>query len=209
VSHDIYKIQDENNLLIHSPILSGSDGLIIRQEMNKNISIETGLFFKLYYKGFGISGFPESRFSNSATQSFQIPFRLNSKVILGNGKFSIGPRIGYVFCINNSFNNGAASGSTRFMDGLTLYGYHEISNYSLTKTFSLLETSIGLEFIVFKQAILTVSPTYFMGFTKLIELDINYQRFGSPPHIASAHNKGQNLSLGIGLRFPISGIWTK
>ncbi|MEP6793496.1 MAG: hypothetical protein ABJB16_04165 [Saprospiraceae bacterium] len=203
VSHDIYAFMDEEKLLIPSPIISGSGGMIFRQELHKNISIETGLIYKLYSKGFGISGLPNSRFSFNAINTWQIPVRFKTKVNITKDIFSISPSIGYIFCINNSYYSGAGSGSRRSLGHLTIYSRNETSDYSLTRIFPLLETSIGFEFRVFKHSILTISPTYFIGFTKIIQLDIEYQKLGSSTNLATAFTKGQNLSLGLGLRFPI------
>src|SRR5687767_3315673 len=58
VANDIYKITENGDYLISVPLVDAQGGFNLRQELNRNLFLETGLILKYYWQGFGFKTIP-------------------------------------------------------------------------------------------------------------------------------------------------------
>jgi hypothetical protein len=209
VTGDIYKINDNGNEIRKKPLTSGFWGFNIKQELTSNFFLETGLIRKYYYEGVNfnkISGIS----STNAINAWFIPIRFGAYLNLKKNKIFIVPVIGYNFCINSDYGygNGGGSGFVDESNGNKVT-YDYISNYNLAKTFSLIQTGIGVEFKLLKTASISFYSNYYFGLKKVILLNINYSINNSTAKSAEAISKGNMTSFGVQAKYPISNFWTK
>lgn len=209
---DRYELVDNGGGLQNVRFLNGIWGINLRQDFNR-FFLETGIIRKEYSQGvvFKIEG--RGHGSSSGTQAWLIPLRLGTTINLHKQKIYLVPVIGY----SHSIHSGYGSGSRRGSGGVILRGpggedsarYNLASRYDFAKTFPLLQTGMGLEFILFKRALLSLSANQYTGFKKISRQDITYSVNNAPEQTATAFSKGEFFSVELGLKYPVSNLWTK
>lgn len=207
-THDVYDLVDHGDGLKNIPRISGLWGFTFRQDLNPFLFLEAGFLRKYYNEGIGLkvsSGYSET----NAINAWYIPLRLGYRINVCKEKIVAVPLIGYSICINSDYGYGDGGGASMEQGLGYTASYNYISYYNLTKTFPLLQTGMGIEFQLLKTALLTVSANYYTGFKKVIALDINYTVNNSPQKTAHAFSKGENFSIGVDLKYPISKFWGK
>jgi hypothetical protein len=75
------------------------------------------------------------------------------------------------------------------------------SIYSIKKKFSLIETNMGMEYKISKKIHLDLQCLYFIGFTQILQVDIDYKFNNDPIVHAIAYTKGEYWGVGINLKF--------
>jgi hypothetical protein len=206
INIDIYEILDNGTLLKNILPLSGYFGLNIRQDLSTAVFIETGLLRKYYYEGIGFEitqGYSEG----NAINAWLIPLRLGTKINLHKQKVHLIPVIGYSLGINSDYGygDGGVGGSEIFRQD-TIY-FNMYSKLSLRRTFPLLQTGMGIKFVLFRTALASVTANYYTGFKNLIEQEIEYTH-NSTDFTAKGLSKGEVISFGIALKYPLNHLWT-
>jgi hypothetical protein len=209
VTGDIYKIEDNANEIKKTPVTSGLWGFNIKQELTNNLFLETGIIRKYYSEGVNFKKI-SSISSTNAINAWFIPIRFGAFLNLKRNKIFIVPLIGYNFCINSDYGHGDGGGSgfVNETNGNKV-NYDYTSSYNLAKTFSLLQTGIGVEFKLFKTASISFYSNYYFGLKKVIVLNINYSINNSSIQSAEAISKGNMASFGVQAKYPISNFWSK
>jgi hypothetical protein len=87
--------------------------------------------------------------------------------------------------------------------------YNYTSSYNLAKTFSLIQTGIGVEFKLFKICVNFILFKLLFWIKKVILLNINYSINNSSIQSAEAISKGNMVSFGVQAKYPISNFWSK
>jgi hypothetical protein len=204
VANDLYKIDDTGEYLISIPLINGNGGFNVRHEISKRLFIETGLILKYYWEGFGFKTIPYYS-SISSENSWIIPLRFGTYLNLYKKKIHFVPIIGYSFVINPAFGYGLGYGTQR--SGATVIKYDYTENPDVSRYFSLLQTGLGFEFTIFKTVLFSISTNYYTGFTKIIQLDINYTVNNTSEMAGTAISKGEFWCVSTGLKYPISNFW--
>ena len=201
VTNDMYEITDNGNQLKTVPLVTGLWGFNVRQDVGKNAFLETGVIKKYYDQGFGLNAM-QGYGSTNSIEAWMIPLRLGTKINLYKDRIHLVPVVGYSFCINSDYgSNGRGAGGIITSSDSIFYNY--TANTGLTKTFSLLQTGINIEFELFKTAIISLSTNYYTGFQKTVLLDINYKINDSPAATGKAFSKGEFWNVGVAVRYPI------
>ncbi len=207
---DIYDIIDPCNLITTTPLITGSWGLTIGQEINKNFLIETGLIRKYYDEGFGYN--TESvilgTYSN-AYNTWQIPLRLKSRINLLHKRLFLTATAGYSFSINTEYGYGGGSGGGGMVNGNDTINVFYTVNDSVTKTFSLLETGLGFEYVVFDGLIISLSSSYYTGLKKAYQLNMTTEGCNCNTDNAFGISKGGYWSVAFGIKYSVSNLWTR
>jgi hypothetical protein len=210
VTGDFYKINDNGGEIKKTPFTSGLWGINIKQEITNKLFLETGLIRKYYSDGVNFKKI-SSTSTNNEFNAWFIPIRFGASINLKKNKIFIVPVIGYNFCINSNYGEVGGTGASGFVGesngNKVTYSY--TSNYNLVKTFSLLQTGIGIEFKLFKTASLSFYSNYYFGFKKINVLDIKYSINNSNTQSAEAISKSNMTSFGVQVKYPISNFWTK
>ena len=209
---DIYEFSGNENHITPAQWHNATWGLTLRKDLNDFISLETGITWKSYYEGYTfhfltpvISG-SSSHISNSYT-SWQIPLRIRSKIHLSKDKVFLTPILGYQWCIASNNIPSVSTSQTSINDFMV--SSSNTTTFDSERTFSLLETGLGLEFRILKKAIFTASASYFTGFKKVMNLDIAYEINDEPITHANMYSKGEYRSFTFGVRYMISDLWSK
>ncbi len=211
VASDFYNFTDSGNRLETIPNQTGTWGFNIEHEINNYFSIETGLIRKHYRERYWFKSISTSIVKSRTTEAanvWQIPLLFNSRITLPNQKVSLLMTLGYHFCINSDYDTYGHGASSLITSTDTLV-FNYSSNSNITKSFSLIETGLGIEYKVFNKVILTLSGSYFTGFREAVGFDINYKVNSEPTETANAHSKGEYWRVTIGVRYSISSLWRK
>ncbi len=206
VTNDKFKLEDPNNMLMPTHCVSTMAGINVSQDLNYWLSIETGFSHKFYQKGIGLKGQPDAYSVDYVLDTWQVPLRFNARLNLKSNIIFLKPTIGFHYCFNNDFFSSSGSGFGFFNGEQTpIFSYDETTNTSLTKTFLLLETGLGLEIKLSGKSLLTFSGSYYTGFKDVMQSHIVYQVNGSPESGAVMTSKGNYFSYSVGFRFPVGG----
>jgi hypothetical protein len=202
---DVYEIIDKGALLKNIPLLSGNFGLTIRQDLGPTVFLETGLLRKYYNEGIGFKtsgGYS----SGNAINAWLIPIRIGTRINIRRQKVHLVPVIGYIHAVNSDYGygDGGIGGYEVYNQDTIHFGVH--SKLSLRHTFPLLQTGIGVEFVLFRTVLASVTASYYTGFRNLIEQDIEYTH-NSTTYTAQGLSKGEFASFGIAFKFPVSHLW--
>jgi hypothetical protein len=118
------------------------------------------------------------------------------------------PVIGYVSGINSDFaygDGGSGGSETTPQDTVR---YIVSSRYSIRRTFPLMQTGVGVEFLFVRTFLIDFSASYYTGFKNLIVQNVQYTH-NSVTNTASELSKGEMMSLGLSIKYPISYLWKK
>jgi len=210
VNNDAYDMVDNGTLLKQVPLITGYFGLKIRQDLTSTVFLETGLLRKYYDEGICFKILPRYTESN-AINAWLIPLRLGVRIKLLNVRkqqLYLVPVIGYVSGINSDFaygDGGSGGSETTPQDTVT---YIVSSRYSIRRTFPLMQTGVGVEFVFVRTFLIDFSASYYTGFKNLIVQNVQYTH-NSVTNTASELSKGEMMSLGLSIKYPISYLWKK
>lgn len=212
---DIYNPASQNNTVSNYSFnehffSTFSIGLSVSQEINKYFLIETGIINKHYEEGFQYNnGYFFFAQNITAYSTFQIPLRLKSRFNLYKHKLFLTSSIGYNLCINKGYNNGYSHSLSQHIHNNDTTSVYANYNNSFTKTFSLIEASIGLEYEITYNILLSISSSYFAGFETVNQIEILEERPNSDPTNSYVNGNGSYFGLTIGVKYAISNFWNK
>lgn len=206
IGNDIFKVTDSNDYLKTIPLPSGQWGLNLRHEITRRFFVESGVIIRYYSEGFGFKTVPSGG-SSSDEGTFLIPIRFGLNINLYKDKILFVPVIGYTIGISPPYGYGLGYGKSESSTTVIHYSFTETPNSS--RYFSLLQGGVGLEFLLFKTVLFSVSTSYYFGFNTITRLDINYTVNNSSVMTGTATSKGEFFYVGAGLKYSISNFWTK
>lgn len=203
INGDLNEISDATNCFNSTSLKNVSIGLNVCHEINTNLILETGIILKKFKIGFQFDAPKiEGSFltSSNAINAFQIPFRIKLKSKIGRS-VSLITSLGYHFCYSNT--TGRSKGYYNYVSITDTITINYSSNYNKPQSFSLLESTIGLEFNLIKGCRLLFSGSYYSGFSKIVNMDINYKYNSLPLTFANASSTGNYWSVGVSFYYPI------
>jgi hypothetical protein len=206
VANDLYAITDNGDYLKGVPLVNGLGGLNIRQEINSSIFVETGVLLKYYWEGFAFKTIPYYS-TTSSDPSWIIPVRFGFNMNLYKRKIYLVPVVGYSFGIDPSFGYGIGYGKQT--SSTTSIDYYYAENPHVSRYFSLLQTGVGFEFVLFKTLLFSTAANYYKGFNKTTQLDINYTVNNSSETTGTAISKGDFWCVSTGIKYQISNFWAR
>ncbi|MGK7396079.1 MAG: hypothetical protein ACNS62_15995 [Candidatus Cyclobacteriaceae bacterium M3_2C_046] len=195
VSHDYYIIHDPCKEIEEAALLlSGSFGFFIAQSLNEDFLLETGIIFKYYTEGFQETqpSFANRKLiaSGDGFPAVQIPIRLRTHLNLIKNRLFLSTVLGYHLSINTDYKY-----NPEFYNG---------------KYFSLIEAGAGFEYFISENVVVSLIPSYFMGFSRIYEYEINTSKGNCTTDEAISISNGSYLSiLSLGLKYRISDLWHK
>ena len=209
---ELYQYEDNGDGLYTNPFFfSPIIGLTIGQELNQVFTLETGFSLNNYGESYRIRGEGLGFVSSNAILAFQIPLRVKARIPIIKEKISVVPSIGYTFAINNDYGSSGSGGSfilnfdPQFNDSTRT---SEVSNYSLRKTYGLLETALAVEYQYPNEVVLYLAGSYLRGFNRIVELDVTYRINDQPEQTGTVFSNGDYFGVVFGIRIPISKAWT-
>ena len=207
VNLDVYNYIDNGSLIKHEYPSSGYFGLNIRQDINPGLFVETGLLRKYYYEGIGFTT-SAGYISSNAISAWLIPLRLGTRINISRKKVYLVPVVGYLVGINTDYDygDGGIGGSEIYKRDTINFSMN--SKLSLRRTFPLLQTGIGIEFMLLRTALISVAANYYTGFKNVMTQDIEYTD-NSATSTAKGLSKGEIVSFGIACKYPVSNLWTQ
>jgi len=209
---EVYQSTDNGNGLYTKPFFfSPIYGLTIGQEITNTFTLETGLFVNNYGKSYRIEGDFGYSVSN-AIVAYQIPLRLKAHMKLLNDELSLITTIGYTFSINGDYGS---SGSGYSFSSSTSPQYNDstrtehVSNYSLKKTYGLIEAGLALDYKFKNSLRLYLAVNYLTGLSRVVEIDVKYWINDQPEQTGTVFSSGNYYSLILGIKYPINNLWKK
>ncbi len=209
---DIYQNVDNGEYLHTPPFFSTPIvGLVLGQEINDYLSLETGVFINDYFESFRIRGdFGYS--SSNAIVAIQIPVRIRGKLPIVKDKFDVSAHLGYSLALNTSYGSTGGSGSFSTIPNsvsLDSIRTQAVSNYSLRKTYHLVDMGLSLDYTFKSKITLSLMGNYLRGFNRVVEMDVKYWINDQPEQTALVYSNGDYYSIMLGIKYPISNLWKK
>lgn len=211
---EMYKSIDYGGYVFTFPFLSMPViGICVEQEFNISeqndykMAFETGLRLVDYYESYRIKTIRQYSMSN-AIFVYQIPIKLKIKIPLPENNISLNPAFG--LSLNyNSDNTSSGGGGVYFEDEVDKIIATDTSNYSLKKTYLLFEFGLSLNFKLKNDLELYCSGSYYLGSSRVIDIDVFYTVNSSYMYKADVFSNGDYFSFVFGLKYPISNIWLR
>ncbi len=210
---EMYKYIDNGDGLYTKPFFySPIYGLTLGQELSKSFILETGIYINDYGQSFRIKG--DNGYSTSnGLLAYQIPLRLKTRVNLLKERLFMVTTIGYTFAFNNGYGSSGSGYSYTNSPEFESYNYstrtEQVSDYSLRKTYGLIETGLSLEFQLKNSMAFYISSNYLKGFNRVVEIDVNYWINDEPEQTGVVFSNGDYFNVLAGVRYPISNFWAK
>jgi len=209
-THDLFTFIDEGDLLSSDLLISGYYGITLSQSVGRTFILETGIISKHYLEGydyeldgpFDMKTFHKTGTSSNAFISMQVPFRVKAEFPIIQDRFSFFSTVGYHLSFRTG-GEGTGSGEMKIYSETDTISSSHTARSGLAKTFSLLETGIGLSYHFANQSKLYVTASYFSGFRNIIELDVEYTLYDQPTYTAEGVSTGDYWSIGIGYSYPV------
>ena len=193
-------------------------GFNITQELIKSFALEAGLYRSNYNMGFCFyrPGYLCGGYSN-AMRTWQIPIRLKYRFALAKDKAGITAHLGGVFVKDMNYTTIVTVDTGRFSSGFgTSYIEGDTIRYTDEETFSnfrknfiLLETGLALDIKISKSLMLVMLANYQVGFTRIIETNLNYTVNSGPTYVGQVYTNGNNFQVLIGLKYRLSNLWRR
>ena len=207
VNHDVYEIIDNGTLLKKVPLITGYFGFNIRQDLSPAVFLEVGLLRKYYNEGIGFKVF-DSYTEDNAISGWFIPLRLGTRINIHKHKVYLVPIIGYTLGINSDYGYEDGGAGGQIINSQDTIYYSVYSKLSLTRTFPLLQTGMGVEFILLRTVLVSLAANYYTGFKNLIEQNIEYTH-NATTYTAKGLSKGEIVTFGVAMKYPISHLWNR
>jgi len=199
---EVYSYTDEHNYLYTQPFYSAPVyGVYVGRYLNEILTAETGLYFVEYGESYRRIGSLYYVITNGIFV-YQIPFRLKARIKLIEDRLNVATVIGYSLNINSNYDSfGWGWGS--YFDGQDSLFTSDSSYYDLRKTYPLLETGLALEYHLRNRMVIYFAWRYFIGFTRVINIDVYHRINNEPNKYANVFSKGDYYSFVLGVQFPI------
>ncbi len=210
---EVYQSTDNGNGLYTKPFFfSPIYGLIIGQEINNTFTLETGFFVNNYGESYRIEGENFGYSASNALVAYQIPLRLKARQNLLKNKLSLVTTVGYTFAINGdygSIGSGSSLSSSIHSANNDITRTEYISTYSLKKSYGLIEAGLALDYKFKSSVRLYLAANYLAGLSRVVETDVKYWINDGPKQTGTVFSNGDYYSIIIGLKYPVSELWTK
>lgn len=210
---EVYQSTDNGNGLYTKPFFfSPIYGLTIGQEINNTFTLETGIFVNNYGESYRIEGEDFGYSASNALVVYQIPLRLKARLNLLKDKLSLVTTVGYTIAINGDY--GSSGSGSSFSSSISSSNNDStrteyISTYSLKKSYGLIEAGLALDYKFKNSLRLYLAANYLTGFSRVVETDVKYWIDDGPEQTGTVFSNGDYYSIIIGLKYPISKVWTK
>ena len=206
---EIYQSVDNGDRLSTKPFFFNPIyGFVLGQELSNVFAVETGFFVNNYGESYRVEGDDFGTVAYSAIIAFQIPLRLKARMSLVRNTLSLTSTVGYTIAINNDYGSSGSGSSSIDFNNNSVSSNHT-SNYSLQKTYGLIEAGLGLDYRFKNSLRLSLAANYLAGLSKVIEVDVMYRVNSEPEQQGTVFSNGDYFSLVFGVKYPISNFWRK
>ncbi len=214
-ANDLFEITDTGSELKAASLPNTPFGIVLRQDFYRKFYFETGVIWKYFQEGYAFNSIDTYGWE-SYDPSYLIPFRVGASVNLLKEKIYLVPVIGYSLGVNPwwffydlGYGEGVTYGSgTHTDDGSIVIADNEKTTWE-SRTYSLIQTGLGLDFRLFRTMLFSISANYYSGFNEVMKIDIEYTVNNSSPYTGTATSKGEFWCISTALKYPISNFWTK
>lgn len=200
---EVYQSTDKGGVIYTKPFLyMPIYGLVLGHEINNVFSIESGLYINDYGESYRVLGDWGYGISNGFV-AYQIPLRLKSQINLHKERLKLSTHIGYHFAIHDAYYSTSRGGGhfTYPQEGFTRT--EDITVYDFRKTYSLIETGIGLDYLLKNSIILYLKANTLRGFSRVVETNVKYWVDEGDEKNATVFSNGDYFSFVFGIKYPI------
>lgn len=192
---------------------SGSFGIMLKQELGRVFTLETGFVLKNYNYGFTATVNKKASFTYNkvALRTLQVPLILNTKFELLENYVYLIPNLGYILGINpGGFNvvSGAGYGNNKevytFISDQGQMTYTMNLQPSNQKTIHLVRIGLNLEFVILKKLHLDINAGYTFSSNRVLNGTLDYKVDQYKINQNPIGITGNYPSLGATLYYPIN-----
>jgi hypothetical protein len=202
-SNDLFKITDSDNQLLNKPRVSGQYSILIRRDINRFLSIETGIMRKRLVQGIVFKMLPGTGYADNHNFNI-IPLKVINKIKIYKENIFLSTMVGVNYYMCGKQDIGSHSGKIK-------HGKTDSISYEYTpqtgnkQNYTLIQLGLSVDFLILKKMILTIYSNRYFGYEKVLTLNIKYSYNNSPYYPAQIYTTGDFWNFGVGLRYPISG----
>jgi len=204
---NLVKVDDPGGYFKSSGTSTSLGGLTIEQEVMKNLSLATGLYYAPCKTGINMIDERTARQRLQSHTALMIPLRVQYRTQPSEFPLVITPRVGYLFSLNSA-GDGTTAASMLSEPGGTAFLYDQVTTPVETNLHLLeLGISFGLRFSGIWQA--SVNLSYLTGVINkpVSSFTLDYSDGQGNGHTAIYQNKGNGLYSTLSFHAPVSNIW--
>jgi hypothetical protein len=203
----LVKVDDPGGYFEPAGVAGTIGGITVEQEILKNLSLVTGLYYQPYRTGLNMIDERPQQPRLDSHDALMIPLRLQYRIQPSEFPFSFTPRAGYVFSLNAAPGGFDQTGVLSAPDG-TAFTY-SLEQATEMPDLHLIEVGIGfdLRFWDIWQASLNVS--YLTGVLNdpATSFTLAYSDMRGNDRVAEYSTKGNGIYSTLSFHVPVSLIW--
>ncbi len=204
----LVKVDDPGDYFKSANVKSTIAGLTVEQEVMKNLSVVTGLYYQPYKTGMNMIDDRSQQQRLDSHTALMIPLRVQYRAQPTEYPVSITPRIGYIFSLNSGSGGTSTNSSILTAPDGTTFSYDLVKS-PVSSNLHLLEVGlgIGLRFSGLWQASMNLS--YLTGVLNdaVASSTLDYNDGQGNDRTAIYDTKGNGLYSTLSFHMPVSNIW--
>lgn len=208
--HDQFQHNDPGGHLVDVRMVGPNPGMLLERELGPHFSMGSGVLTRSFRQGVGMDEGLANWGEGEAFTALQVPLRAKFRQKFWKEQAQVYGQAGPHLFIN-LFKDRSPDGMTFDFSSLPIpilflrEGEEELSyTYENTgRTFFLLETGAGIEFFAGPRFSVGLGASYYFGFAKIVEMDIEYSNVAGEEFTAKSHSTGNSLVLSYTLRYAI------
>ncbi|MFH0759058.1 MAG: hypothetical protein V2B15_17355 [Bacteroidota bacterium] len=202
------RVDDPGNFFDPATVSSSIGGFTIEQEVMKNLSVCSGLYYLPYKTGINMADQRKQQSRNNAYNALMIPIRVAYRVQPTDYPVSFTPKLGYWYSINTGPETGFSNASILSAPDGTAFSYSQVQSGELPGGHLLeMGLGIGLRFSGLWTASLNLS--YLSGALghSASSFALDYSDQQGIAHTAYYNTRGNGFHTTLSFHVPVSNLW--
>jgi len=206
-SWDINRVDDPGNIFKQSLLYGSTGGVALWQEVARNLSLGTGLYYHVYSTGINPIDQRPHQPGQKSYRAVLIPARISYRIQFSEFPLSLTPRLGYQFgTLPEQPELREASSSFTSQDGQ--YISWEQEEYRPASTgLNLIETGFSMDYRFPNNLQLSLNFSHFSSLSETKFTDVNYTNSLGNNRTATYSSDGTRIQALFSLNIPVSNIW--
>lgn len=202
---EIYRVTDTGSeLYANANFQRGMQGVFIEQELNRYLSVSSGLYFTKYGVDFRFrrdEGYNE--FQSMQTLNIPFLFRFHIPLYYGIPEVRLSPKLG----VNTVFNQTFRSYNVRGKIAPDLSDTYDAQiNYATERVYILAQGGLSLDLMFAKGMVVSVGGNYAQGIVESARVDLEY-RISREINQGTLRSRGSFYNALLGIKYPVSRLW--
>jgi hypothetical protein len=204
----MYRVSDPGNYFTSANVPSSILGVTLGQELMKNLSVVTGLYYQPYKTGINMDDKRPQPSRLDDHLALMVPVRVQYRIQPTDFPVSFTPRLGYMYSRNSNPETPFVTGSILSAPDGTAFSYDLLQGSGKSSN-HLLEVGAGLGLRIFGYWQASLNLSYLTGVFDAPSPSniLNYTDQQGNNYTAEYNSKGNGLFTTLSFHVPVSNIW--